>query len=148
MTKMEGLEINQDEIGRIIFKLFGDEAYYMVSNEKHFLIIDSSYFDKQWKKSSFKIQKILANIENKKNDYKYNKAEKGFSFGEKNPVPVVDVFLEVDNNDIIPTLNDGLTRTNYLLSKNVKKLVFSINENIKLKNTKSYQVINIHSDFC
>lgn len=148
MTEIDGLEINQDETGRVIFKLFGDEVYYMVSKEKYFLIIDSSYFDQQWKKSSFEIQKVIANIKNKKNDYKYNEAEKGFSFGETNPVPIADVFLEVDNNDIIPTLNNGLTRTNYLLSKNVKKLVFSIDENIKLKNTKYYKAININKDFC
>ena len=119
----------------------------MSSKEKYFLIIDSKYFDEQWKKSSFKIQTVLANIVNKKDDYKYKEAEKSFSLGIRNPVPVVEIYVEKDKDDIIPTLCDGLTRTNYLLSKNVKKLVFSLDENIQLETSKYYLTINIDNHF-
>lgn len=147
MENIDGIEIIKEKNDLTIFKLYGSNIYYMSSKEKYFLIIDSKYFDEQWKKSSFKIQTALANIVNKKDDYKYKEAEKSFSLGIRNPVPVIEIYVEKDKDDIIPTLCDGLTRTNYLLSKNVKKLVFSLDENIQLETSKYYLIINIDNHF-
>ena len=104
----------------------------MSSCEKLFIIIEASYFDRQWKKTNFKIQKIIANIKDKKDDCKYQDAKEGFAHGENNHVPVVNIDIQMENNnDIIPTLCNGLTRTIFLLGNNVKYLVFSISKKIE-----------------
>ena len=106
----------------------------MSSCEKLFIIIEATYFDRQWKKTNFKIQKIVANIKDKKDDCKYQDAKEGFAHGENNPVPVVNIDIKIENNnDIIPTLCNGLTRTNFLLANNVKYLVFSISKKLLLE---------------
>ena len=107
----------------------------MNSCEKLFIIIEATYFDRQWKKTNFKIQKIIANIKDKK----YQDAKEGFAHGENNPVPVVNIDIKIENNnDIIPTLCNGLTRTNFLLANNVKYLVFSISKKLLLDDADSY----------
>lgn len=91
------------------------------------------------KKTNFKIQKIIANIKDKKDDCKYQDAKEGFAHGENNPVPVVNIDIKIENNnDIIPTLCNGLTRTNFLLANNVKYLVFSISKKLLLDDADSY----------
>ena len=134
-----GLNIYRNANGRIIFELIGNKKYYMSSCEKLFIIIEATYFDRQWKKTNFKIQKIVANIKDKKDDCKYQDAKEGFAHGENNPVPVVNIDIKIENNnDIIPTLCNGLTRTNFLLANNVKYLVFSISKKILLDDADSY----------
>ena len=139
MKKIDGLNIYRNANGRIIFELIGNKKYYMSSCEKLFIIIEATYFDRQWKKTNFKIQKIVTNIKDKKDDYKYQDAKEGFAQGENNPVPVVNIDIQIENNnDIIPTLCNGLTRTNFLLANNVKYLVFSISKKLLLDDTDSY----------
>ena len=139
MKKIDGLNIYRNANGRIIFELIGNKKYYMSSCEKLFIIIEATYFDRQWKKTNFKIQKIVANIKDKKDDCKYQDAKEGFAHGENNPVPVVNIDIKIENNnDIIPTLCNGLTRTNFLLANNVKYLVFSISKKLLLDDTDSY----------
>jgi len=139
MKKIDGLNIYRNANGRIIFELIGNKKYYMSSCEKLFIIIEATYFDRQWKKTNFKIQKIVANIKDKKDDCKYQDAKEGFSHGENNPVPVVNIDIKIENNnDIIPTLCNGLTRTNFLLANNVKYLVFSISKKLLLDDADSY----------
>lgn len=46
-----------------------------------------------------------------------------------------------DEINIIPTLENGLTRTNYLLANNVKYLVFGIDSNESLTDTEFYFLI-------
>ena len=137
--KIDGLNIYRNANGRIIFELIGNKKYYMSSCEKLFIIIEATYFDRQWKKTNFKIQKIIANIKDKKDDCKYQDAKEGFAHGENNPVPVVNIDIKIENNnDIIPTLCNGLTRTNFLLANNVKYLVFSISKKLLLDDADSY----------
>ncbi|UTY23690.1 plasmid fertility inhibition factor family protein [Treponema denticola] len=139
MKKIDGLNIYRNTNGRIIFELIGNKKYYMSSCEKLFIIIEATYFDRQWKKTNFKIQKIVANIKDKKDDCKYQDAKEGFAHGENNPVPVVNIDIKIENNnDIIPTLCNGLTRTNFLLANNVKYLVFSISKKLLLDDADSY----------
>ncbi|AAS12337.1 MULTISPECIES: plasmid fertility inhibition factor family protein [Treponema] len=139
MKKIDGLNIYRNANGRIIFELIGNKKYYMSSCEKLFIIIEATYFDRQWKKTNFKIQKIVANIKDKKDDCKYQDAKEGFAHGENNPVPVVNIDIKIENNnDIIPTLCNGLTRTNFLLANNVKYLVFSISKKLLLDDADSY----------
>ena len=139
MKKIDGLNIYRNANGRIIFEIIGNKKYYMSSCEKLFIIIEATYFDRQWKKTNFKIQKIVANIKDKKDDCKYQDAKEGFAHGENNPVPVVNIDIKIENNnDIIPTLCNGLTRTNFLLANNVKYLVFSISKKILLDDADSY----------
>lgn len=139
MKKIDGLNIYRNANGRIIFELIGNKKYYMSSYEKLFIIIEATYFDRQWKKTNFKIQKIVANIKDKKDDCKYQDAKEGFAHGENNPVPVVNIDIKIENNnDIIPTLCNGLTRTNFLLANNVKYLVFSISKKLLLDDADSY----------
>ena len=139
MKKIDGLNIYRNVNGRIIFELIGNKKYYMSSCEKLFIIIEATYFDRQWKKTNFKIQKIVANIKDKKDDCKYQDAKEGFAHGENNPVPVVNIDIKIENNnDIIPTLCNGLTRTNFLLANNVKYLVFSISKKLLLDDADSY----------
>ena len=139
MKKIDGLNIYRNANGRIIFELIGNKKYYMSSCEKLFIIIEAAYFDRQWKKTNFKIQKIIANIKDKKDDCKYQDAKEGFAHGENNPVPVVNIDIKIENNnDIIPTLCNGLTRTNFLLANNVKYLVFSISKKLLLDDADSY----------
>ena len=137
--KIDGLNIYRNANGRIIFELIGNKKYYMSSCEKLFIIIEATYFDRQWKKTNFEIQKIVANIKDKKDDCKYQDAKEGFAQGENNPVPVVNIDIQIENNsDIIPTLCNGLTRTNFLLANNVKYLVFSISKKLLLDDADSY----------
>ena len=139
MKKIDGLNIYRNANGRIIFELIGNKKYYMSSCEKLFIIIEATYFDRQWKKTNFKIQKIVANIKDKKDDCKYQDAKEGFAHGENNPVPVVNIDIKIENNnDIIPTLCNGLTRTNFLLANNVKYLFFSISKKLLLDDADSY----------
>ena len=139
MKKIDGLNIYRNANGRIIFELIGNKKYYMSSCEKLFIIIEATHFDRQWKKTNFKIQKIIANIKDKKDDCKYQDAKEGFAHGENNPVPVVNIDIKIENNnDIIPTLCNGLTRTNFLLANNVKYLVFSISKKLLLDDADSY----------
>ena len=139
MKKIDGLNIYKNANDRIIFELIGNKKYYMSSCEKLFIIIEATYFDRQWKKTNFKIQKIVANIKDKKDDCKYQDAKEGFAHGENNPVPVVNIDIKIENNnDIIPTLCNGLTRTNFLLANNVKYLVFSISKKLLLDDADSY----------
>ena len=139
MKKIDSLNIYRNANGRIIFELIGNKKYYMSSCEKLFIIIEANYFDRQWKKTNFKIQKIIANIKDKKDDCKYQDAKEGFAHGENNPVPVVNIDIKIENNnDIIPTLCNGLTRTNFLLANNVKYLVFSISKKLLLDDADSY----------
>ena len=139
MKKIDGLNIYRNANGRIIFELIGNKKYYMSSCEKLFIIIEATYFDRQWKKTNFKIQKIVANLKDKKDDCKYQDAKEGFAHGENNPVPVVNIDIKIENNnDIIPTLCNGLTRTNFLLANNVKYLVFSISKKLLLDDADSY----------
>ena len=139
MKKIDGLNIYRNANGRIIFELIGNKKYYMSSCEKLFIIIEATYFDRQWKKTNFKIQKIVTNIKDKKDDCKYRDAKEGFAQGENNPVPVVNIDIQIENNnDIIPTLYTGLTRTNFLLANNVKYLVFSISKKLLLDDADSY----------
>ena len=139
MKKIDGLNIYRNANGRIIFELIGNKKYYMSSCEKLFIIIEATYFDRQWKKTNFKIQKIVANIKDKKDDCKYQDAKERFAQGENNPVPVVNIDIQIENNnDIIPTLRNGLTRTNFLLANNVKYLVFSISRKLLLDDADSY----------
>ena len=89
--------------------------------------------------NNFKIQKIIANIKDKKDDCKYQDAKEGFAHGENNPVPVVNIDIKIENNnDIITTLCNGLTRTNLLLANNIKYLVFSISKKLLLDDADSY----------
>ena len=137
--KIDGLNIYRNANGRIIFEFIGNKKYYMSSCEKLFIIIEATYFDRQWKKTNFKIQKIVVNIKDKKDDCKYQDAKEGFAHGENNPVPVVNIDIKIENNnDIIPTLCNGLTRTNFLLANNVKYLVFSISKKLLLDDADSY----------
>ena len=139
MKKIDGLNIYRNANGRIIFELIGNKKYYMSSCEKLFIIIEATYFDRQWKKTNFKIQKIVTNIKDKKDDCKYRDAKEGFAQGENNPVPVVNIDIQIENNnDIIPTLYTGLTRTNFLLANNVKYLVFGISKKLLLDDADSY----------
>lgn len=129
-------------MNRAIFEIDGSKTYYMSSSYNDFIIINAVYFDKQWKKTEFDIQKVLANIEDKRNDIKYEQAEIGFQSGRDNPVPIVNVQIMMEDEiNIIPTLENGLTRTNYLLANNVKYLVFGIDSNESLNDTEFYFLI-------
>lgn len=139
MIKYDGLVIYRDVFSKVIFEFEGTKTYYMSSSYNKFIIIEASYFDKQWKKTDFDIQKALATIDDKHKDEKYTQAESGFQQGKENPVSVVDIQIKMEDEiNIIPTLNNGLTRTNYLLANNVKYLVFGIDSDISLKNTDFY----------
>lgn len=139
MIKYDGLRIYRDDLNRVIFEIDGLKTYYMSSSYNKFIIINADYFDKQWKKTRFNIQEILANIEDKHNDIKYKRAEVGFQSGKANPVPIVYVQIMMEDEiNIIPTLENGLTRTNYLLANNVKYLVFGIDSNEYLNDTEFY----------
>lgn len=142
MIKYDRLRIYRDDLNRAIFEIDGSKTYYMSSSYNKFIIINADYFDKQWKKTEFDIQKVLANIEDKRNDIKYKRAEIGFQSGRDNPVPIVNVQIMMEDGiNIIPTLENGLTRTNYLLANNVKYLVFGIDSNESLTDTEFYFLI-------
>ena len=137
--KIDGLNIYRNANGRIIFELIGNKKYYMSSCEKLFIIIEATYFDRQWKKLILKYKKQQQIFKDKKDDCKYQDAKEGFAHGENNPVPVVNIDIKIENNnDIIPTLCNGLTRTNFLLANNVKYLVFSISKKLLLDDADSY----------
>lgn len=57
MKKIDGLNIYRNANGRIIFELIGNKKYYMSSCEKLFIIIEATYFDRQWKKLILKYKK-------------------------------------------------------------------------------------------
>lgn len=60
MIKYDGLVIYRDVFSKVIFEFEGTKTYYMSSSYNKFIIIEASYFDKQWKKTDFDIQKALA----------------------------------------------------------------------------------------
>ena len=128
-----------------IFEIEGNSKYYMTSNANSFIVIEAKYFDTQWKKTSFMIQSILANIEDKKNDVKYTQAETAFSYGIENPVPIVKIDILVDGDDIIPTLYNGITRTNFLLANNAKYLIFEVDKELKFDRSGNYFLLNLET---
>lgn len=66
----------------------------------------------------------IARLQDRKKDYKYTKMKQLFTRGKDRPVHTVSVYMNDINDDFIPSLPDGCSRTNFLLAKNVKYLVF------------------------
>jgi hypothetical protein len=129
MIRKDGLLIELNEDTRsVLITIEGNKKYYMsinINSIDKLIVFSSVYFDNQWKQTNSLIQRSLANNPKKENDYKYKYAEEGFLRGIKNPVPLVNIYIQIEKEFVIPTLIDGLSRTNYLLANKAKWLVFN-----------------------
>lgn len=132
--EIDGLTIEKNgKTSDILITLKGNSTFYMSAKNNPYgglLIFNAKYFENQWKKVVCASEQPVARLENRKQDCKYKEAEKGFAQGKDNPVPIVPVYIDKRNDDFIPTLPNGLTRTNFLLANNVKWLVFDYDEKL------------------
>lgn len=138
--------------GKIIFEVESESkgCFFMTTrnsgpNEsKSIVFVESEKFLKLWQREPYSLEPHLSHGNESvwKNDYKYNKAVHGFSFGITNPVPVPKIvsyfhdyheikykrkllfFKEVSEilTERLPYLaiDDGVTRTIFLLANKVK----------------------------
>ena len=116
---------------KIIFSL--SRKLFMESFKNNTIIIlHREDLLKLWKNEPNPINKELneGNPEIWKKDSKYKEAEKGFSCGYKNPVPLGKIVINKneENNILYAALNDGITRTIFLLSNNIIYIPFQIVE--------------------
>lgn len=89
-------------------------------NENNSIVfVDSKKFLNLWKNDPQKQEHHLASGGKKEwmADYKYHYAEKGFSHGLKNPVPLAYPHCESNKHGVYACFTDGITRTIWLLSQ-------------------------------
>jgi len=127
---------------KIIFSL--PKKLFMESSKNNgIIILHREDFLKLWKNEPNPINKELneGNPEIWKKDSKYKEAERGFSYGYKNPVPLGKIVINKnkENNILYAALDDGITRTIFLLSNNIIYIPFQIVEiNVSIKELETY----------
>jgi len=118
---------------RAIFELLieKNKIIYMSANctnfmndKRYIVVVESNKFLTLWQNEENPIDKKL-NYGNKSTwrmDKKYDEAEYGFSFGKVNPVPLANIVCAINNKNNLPyiAINDGITRTIWLLTNEVK----------------------------
>lgn len=102
-----------------------DKKVYMQHNlykdsEEYITIVDTNRFIDIWRLSS-NDERIsgyhLWDVGSLRNDYKFEEAEIGFSFGFKNPVPIVNLsYSKLDRSHREISFGNGITRTIWLLA--------------------------------
>ena len=95
-----------------------------MNDQRFVVIIETKSFLKLWRNEPSPLSRNLnfGNIENWKRDRKYPDAEDGFSFGRNNPVPLANIVCYINDENNLPyiAISNGVTRTIWLLSNNVK----------------------------
>lgn len=89
------------------------------NEQKSVVFVDSQKFLNLWKNDPRKHEAKLANGNKEiwKSDYKYAAAEKGFSYGILNPVPLAYPTCQICNkNGVYAAFTNGITRTIWLLA--------------------------------
>ncbi|HAU1387081.1 TPA: hypothetical protein F8R95_09320 [Legionella pneumophila] len=109
------------------------------------IIIDSNKFLKLWQNDPRQSEKKLAfgNEPVWRNDYKFHYAEKGFSSGENNPVPLAYIHCYNCNDYDAGTMpycvfTDGITRTIWLLANGAT--CFPV-----MTDSKSYELLKLYA---
>ena len=90
------------------------------NKNKSVVFVDSQKFLNLWENDPSKHETQLAHgdIETWKSDYKYSKAEIGFSHGISNPVPLAYPTCQICNkNGVYVAFTNGITRTIWLLAQ-------------------------------
>lgn len=111
-----------------VYMSFGETTYM---DRRAVSVVDARKFLLLWRASPYQLHKEIANgnIDTWKKDYKYHHAEKGFSQGIDNPVPLAEVNFESEGgidtiwsrmfNSKQPkghvSFTNGITRTIWLL---------------------------------
>jgi hypothetical protein len=125
---------------KIIFSL--SKKLFMESfKNNNIIILHREDFLKLWKNEPNPISKELneGNLEIWKKDSKYKEAERGFSYGDIDPVPLAKIVINEENDILYAALNDGITRTIFLLSNNITYIPFQIIEmNVSTEELKTY----------
>lgn len=112
------LELND----RIVY--MSTECTNYLNESRYIIVLEAKKFIKLWQNEPNPISKSLnfGTIESWKNDKKYPDAEDGFSFGKNNPVPLANVVCYLNEDNQLPyiAIENGITRTIWLLSNDVK----------------------------
>ena len=144
-----------NDFGRQIslFKFRLKDRFVYMKVENHFLgerelggsdkviIINSKKFLELWKNDPRNSESHLAlgNETTWRNDYKFHRAEKGFSFGISNPVPLAYVHCYFSDVQIpYCSFTDGITRTIWLLANGAE--CFPVMTDIQ-----SYDLLLLHA---
>ena len=90
------------------------------------LFIDTDTFKKYWARNTYdEYSRYTTASENElRQDYKFEYAEKGFSHGEKDPVPLAIISLLDITTPPCIDITDGYTRTVWLMANNYKIIPF------------------------
>lgn len=124
--------VEQDSLYGIPFALFsvriGNGAVVHMSvertpyrNDKRtVVVVDAAKFVSAWQAYPFQYQSIAFMTKTQwKADPKYSDAEKGFSHGAKQPVPLANVGVHIsadDEHSVSVAFSNGITRTIWLLA--------------------------------
>ena len=127
---------------KIVFSL-SNKLFMESSKNNGIIILHRENFLKLWKNEPNPINKELneGNPEIWKKDPKYKEAERGFSYGYKNPVPLGKIVINKneENSILYAALDDGITRTIFLLSNNIIYIPFQIIKiNVSIKELETY----------
>ncbi len=95
-----------------------------MNKQRCVVIVETNKFIELWQNEPNISDRNLnfGNKEGWKRDKKFVLAEDGFSYGKSNPVPLAIIECYINNNNNLPyiTIDDGITRTIWLLSNEVK----------------------------
>ncbi|MCK9336313.1 MAG: hypothetical protein M0P43_00650 [Arcobacteraceae bacterium] len=150
IEKLERSAIFEIKLDNRIVYMSADCTNYM-NDTRYVVIVETNKFLKLWQNEPNPLSKNL-NFGNKeiwKMDKKFADAEKGFSFGKSNPVPLANMVCYINKNNKLPyiAINDGITRIIWLLSNGVEYFPIeckNINEAQLLIKSAGYK----NSDIC
>ena len=95
----------------------------IANQENMIVIVEAQKFLPLWQRSPYAVDKnTCAGDESKwRKDYKFHLAENGFAKSMDSPVPLADVNVHIKDGEISCSLNDGMTRTLWLLANGIKE---------------------------
>lgn len=119
--------------------VFMDKQLYCSDTDSYFVIwVDRFRFESVWFKCGSSVVPELArgNEVAWRSDYKFQYAERGFSHGIENPVPLANLVA----NNRVPSISfiDGITRTIWLMANGAKYFPIFTHDSIMAKNLYRY----------
>lgn len=142
------------DFNKVVYEiiLFDKKVYMEVRktnylNDKRFVVIvDSVKFLELWRNEPYPQDRKL-NFGDEtiwKNDRKFKDAENGFSFGIGYPVPLANIvcYNNEKNNQPYIAINDGITRTIWLLANKAKSFPIECHSIEEAKLVASFASIN------
>ena len=95
----------------------------IANQENMIVIVEAQKFLPLWQRSPYAVdQNACAGDESKwRKDYKFHLAENGFAKSMDSPIPLADVNVHIKDGEISCSLNDGMTRTLWLLANGVEE---------------------------